>query len=551
MFWKKSASFLVIILISLLAFFYIDQKRGFHEDEIFSYGSSNYRYDNIYKSFGYAAADLDYFHNHILSNSPITIISETINFLFHKDAYQNEFDETLKKEKPIWKEKKDIVEYLTIQKSDIFNYFSVYLNQTIDVHPPMFYFAVHFMSGFFQNTFSKYSIFFVNFIAFLMTLLGIYKVMKYLGKEKYAIPTLLLYGLSMGAMSTLLFQRMYMMMTMFGVWYLYFTLRFYQNDLKKKEKIYYGLTIFLGFLTQYYFCIYVVFIFAILSFLLWKEKNFKKWKTLFLLHLIAASVGILFFPASISHIFFSYRGIGTTSNKEKGYLDMLLYYFKAIANALGFPVIFLILILSIFIYFYIKKKERKDILMILFLPILIFILVIAKLSPFLGEDYTSRYIMMLYPILAIGIMYLISIFQKKAVFIFSFLVIIGLSTYHIFTTKPTYLFKDYQEAINISEENQDQYFIYVFDNYFTHLKDLPEMINYKKHMIINHHIYDFTELQKDEELKEQTSIIVCIKSWINAEEILNKIIQNTTLEKIEFIQEVEGTTSSKYYKLSK
>ena len=50
---------LTIVLLCSLMFFFINQKHGFHEDEIFSYGSSNYKYDNVFRWFGYAEAGQD------------------------------------------------------------------------------------------------------------------------------------------------------------------------------------------------------------------------------------------------------------------------------------------------------------------------------------------------------------------------------------------------------------------------------------------------------------------------------------------------------------
>jgi len=43
---------LIMIILSIIMGIYIHQKEGFHEDEMFSYGSSNYRYDNVYQQFG-------------------------------------------------------------------------------------------------------------------------------------------------------------------------------------------------------------------------------------------------------------------------------------------------------------------------------------------------------------------------------------------------------------------------------------------------------------------------------------------------------------------
>ena len=44
-----------LLLIVVTMFSYIAQKEGFHEDEIYSYGSSNYKYNDTF----YASADRD------------------------------------------------------------------------------------------------------------------------------------------------------------------------------------------------------------------------------------------------------------------------------------------------------------------------------------------------------------------------------------------------------------------------------------------------------------------------------------------------------------
>ena len=40
---------IITIIITIIPLFYfIDKKQGFHEDEMFSYGSSNYQSDNVF-----------------------------------------------------------------------------------------------------------------------------------------------------------------------------------------------------------------------------------------------------------------------------------------------------------------------------------------------------------------------------------------------------------------------------------------------------------------------------------------------------------------------
>ena len=546
--WFKKNGIIFIVILGLcgLMFFYIDKKQGFHEDEIFSYGSSNYKYDNVYRSYGYAQADMDYFWRVVWTGSLTNKVSKGIDFFLHKDEYKDSFDEILKKEEPVWKTKDEANDYLSLSSENIFNFVSVWLNQALDVHPPLFYFGVHLFSTFSLNHFSKYIIFSLNLCFFIITLVGMLKITRLMHLDKYKIPNILLYGASMGAISTVIFQRMYMMLTCFAVWYLYYSLKFYKKDnFSKKDSIFYGLIIFGGFLTQYYFCVYAVGVFLFLSIFLWKDKQFKKWWHLFFIHASAAIVGILLFPTAIEDIFFSYRGIGGSQDKEKSFLEMIIYFFTALGKAFSIPVIlFGLLCLGILILF-VRSKHKKDSIL-LFGPILLFVLVIAKISPFLGDAYTSRYIMMVFPLFVLGVVYLLQeIPWKHTLTLFTVCVVI-LTGYGLITQKPTYLYQDYEEALELAKNNSDKYILYVYDNYFTHLNALPEFTIYEKHLIINHNIYDFSKLKSNEELKAQEEVILCIKNWVNQEDILTKILDNTDFTKADKILSLDESESTYY-----
>ena len=69
-------------------------------------------------------------------------------------------------------------------------------------------------------------------------------------------------------------------------------------------------------------------------------------------------------------------------------------------------------------YYYGQNKKFKDqkILLNLFIPIFIYIVIVAKIAPFLGENYTSRYIMLLFPLFALLMMYLFNLFYNSKYF---------------------------------------------------------------------------------------------------------------------------------------
>lgn len=539
---------LTVFFLCILMFYFINQKQGFHEDEIFSYGSSNYRYDNVYRPYGYAEASQDVFYNQVWnSKNKITNIK---NYFFHYDTLKT--DETLSKEIPIFRQKEDALTYLTIGKGDVLNYFSVYYNQARDVHPPLFYFLVHFVSTIFYGQFSKYIIFTINLVFFVGTLWIIKKIMEKLDIKKMAIPTMILYGASMGCISTVMFQRMYMMLTFFSVLYLYLTIKFVQEDFKIEKKYPWIFTILFGFLTQYYFCIYIVFVFLLVSAYLLTKKEYQKLGRYFLVHVIAAVIGILFYPASIYHIFFSYRGLGDGREVAKPIIQSCIYYFSQIYKLFSMKhLLFLILVLYFILILKNKAKiDREKIFYcsLIFLPSVIYLFTIAKIAPFLGEDYTSRYIMLLFPIIAVGVAYLFSFATKKQGIFFTISLL--LSVNGLYYNEPVYLYKDYQKAMDIATIYKDDYFVYVYDNSFTHLSSLPEFATYKASLIINENNYDFSLLENDE-LINSNEFILCIKNWLNVEDILNKVLEGSHYTKYEKLLELKSDVESTYYKIIK
>lgn len=539
---------LTVFFLCILMFYFINQKQGFHEDEIFSYGSSNYRYDNVYRPYGYAEASQDVFYNQVWNSK--NKINNIKNYFFHYDTLK--IDETLSKEIPIFRQKEDALTYLTIGKGDVLNYFSVYYNQARDVHPPLFYFLVHFVSTIFYGQFSKYIIFTINLVFFVGTLWIIKKIMEKLDIKKMAIPTMILYGASMGCISTVMFQRMYMMLTFFSVLYLYLTIKFVQEDFKIEKKYPWIFTILFGFLTQYYFCIYIVFVFLLVSAYLLTKKEYQKLGRYFLVHVIAAVIGILFYPASIYHIFFSYRGLGDGGEAAKPIIQSCIYYFSQIYKLFGMKHL-LFLIFVLYFIFILKNKAKIDrekifYCSLIFLPSVMYLFTIAKIAPFLGEDYTSRYIMLLFPIIAVGVAYLFSFATKKQGIFFTISLL--LSVNGLYYNEPVYLYKDYQKAMDIATIYKDDYFVYVYDNSFTHLSSLPEFATYKASLIINENNYDFSLLENDE-LINSNEFILCIKNWLNVEDILNKVLEGSHYTKYEKLLELKSDVESTYYKIIK
>lgn len=305
---KEKIIFVAVIIISaILMLYWITKKEGFHEDEIFSYGSSNYKLDNVYQRYGKKDVANQIIFDQILSGNFSEKISNIKYYLSNPNEFMKQYNKMLDEVKPVWKTSEDAKEYVSINRGDITNFFSIYYNQSRDVHPILFYIVVHIFSSIFYGGFSKYIIFFINLIFFILTLLIIRKILKLLDKEYLSIPVILLYGLSIGAASIVMFLRMYQMLIFFAITSMYLYLKIIKEDfeISKKTKNQIILVTILGFLTQYYYCIFALFEVISLGIILIINKKYETLKKLIKYHIISAVIRCINISSKyISYIFF-------------------------------------------------------------------------------------------------------------------------------------------------------------------------------------------------------------------------------------------------------
>ena len=227
---------IIAVILTIILFWAIGRKEGFHEDEMFSYGASNSTLGNTFLTY----AREDYLDSIIKRRNPFLTLK---NYIYYKVINKDAYDEEIKKLgtywlDSVWRTPEDATEYLQIDNfEEAIDFISVYWNTAKDVHPPLFYFAIHIMSIIFWGHFSKYIGFLVNLIFFYGTIYLLRKIFILINKKHLAIPNLILYGASIGAISTVMFQRMYMMLTFFTIWLLYTNLKIYYNNFELTKSL--------------------------------------------------------------------------------------------------------------------------------------------------------------------------------------------------------------------------------------------------------------------------------------------------------------------------
>lgn len=556
--------YIAIIITTIVMFIFIGQKNGWHEDEIFSYGSSNYKYDNLFLNFG----DKDSLNQLIDEKIVGKNIGETLKnisyYLKNEDEFQDELNKKIAEEKPIWKTKEQAKEYMTVSSDEIFNYWSVYYNQARDVHPPLFYMLVHLVSSICLNNFTKYIIFSINLIFYIASCFVLKKILKLFNKEELSWITVLLYGLSMGMISIVMFQRMYMMLTFFAMVYLYLNINIFKNsfEIDKKTKRKLTITVILGFLTQYYFCIYAALVAIISAICMIKNKKWDSLKRYVWCHVKAAIIGLILFPASIYHIFFSYRG-AAGGVAEGSYLGRLQEYLKLIFYGFSIPEILGYITLGIIIAMFIRRiiiAKRKDIATLICLPIFLFVLVIAKIAPFIN----IRYISIVFPIIIIAVeLGVVSsvkelmktikndkipqFIRKNASIIILVVIALVSSGYGLLKSKPEFLYNDYSKRIEIAEQYSNLKFVYIGQSPFNQLQDMEEFLRYDNSIIIN--TWQLDRLKEIDGLDDNTEFILNIKCWVSDfDKTLKTVLENTGAKDYELLID-DG--QSRVYKVKK
>lgn len=292
---KYIIMFVVVWAVQMAAAFYFCvQKQGFHEDEYYTYYSTA-------RTNGFYVEDGQW---------------------MDRDTYRNEF---------------------VVLPGQGFQYGLVKLVQSWDVHPPMYYWVFHTAASLVPGVFSKWTGLSINLIFWGVNIV-LFTYLAWLvsgHSERLALAVSLFYGLSPAAMSGVVFIRMYEMLTTFVLLCAILHVRAMRcSEMAVKHEsegedsvdgslradkagrlpavrclLPMAVVTYLGFLTQYYYFIFLFYLAAAFCiWLLWRDRNI--WNCL----RYGASQGTAFvlayltYPSCLGQMFRGQRGAQATEN---------------------------------------------------------------------------------------------------------------------------------------------------------------------------------------------------------------------------------------------
>ena len=202
-------------------------------------------------------------------------------------------------------------ELITVQKSELLDYSNIWENAKNDTKGPLGYVPLRFVSGFFLDHFSKWYMFTVNLLSFVLIQFFLFLTVKELTTDRCeALMSCLYYGLCQAGVNTILFLRLYAFETSITMIYIFIWTRMLNIYLKKRESnvkrkntllILNCVLICLGGLTDY---IFLIFAFVLTGYICLLLLFKKEWKNL-MLYTVSSVAGIMLmffiFPGMIKH----------------------------------------------------------------------------------------------------------------------------------------------------------------------------------------------------------------------------------------------------------
>ncbi|MDR0822772.1 MAG: glycosyltransferase family 39 protein, partial [Endomicrobium sp.] len=231
--------------------------------------------------------------------------------------------------------------------------------------PPLYHFLLNATWSIFGGTFNNWVGIFLNIFIFIFASIILYLSSKSIFKNNLALLPNLLWGFSAGAVSLFYYVRFYALECFFCILLFYLICRIADNkNLNIKFYILLALTICFGFLTQYFFIVWVACISIIIFPYLIVIKRYETIKKGCIAVCSGLGLSLLIWKYSIRDMFGSFMGQAVRSNalNMKDLLDRYSVVYRSMERSLfDHELSFVFLLILVILIIFLVKKLRKNI----------------------------------------------------------------------------------------------------------------------------------------------------------------------------------------------
>ena len=559
--WKKILPELLAVILCLgVLCVGVSFKEGYHMDELLSFELADARYNpwivptqpegRLAKfvreeiqgdSFGETLMNLKSTVTDVLKNRGNSKLLS-----YKADVY----------EEPAWITSGQFRDYVTVDGSDAFDYLSVYFNVKDDNHPPVHFMLLHTMSSLFPGTLSPWLGCTINLICVGITLWLLLRLGRQLseifGMEEQGrllgILAVLLYGLSTGALASVLLIRMYCLLSCLCVALLSMHVeKWKEHGFDRSNKGLIAITV-LGFLTQYFFLFYCILLAAVTAAGLLCSKRMRELWIYIRSMVVAAVIGLVLFPFAIADVFSSGRGVEALDNLTSGFAGYgarLLAFARILADRtvgdllLGAGCVTAVVLAVVLWYRRHKGQETgmpravRGILCMLIIPVMGYYLLASRMSPYLVD----RYVMPMFPMIALLFALLLCCLGKRLAkasgwkerlvgigLMALFLVVQGL---RLASYDGEYLYRGYGQQEQLAEEYASLPCICVYAG-VGYYENLPEFMHYDRTLLVT--AEELAERKDVDSLRMLDRVVVLIKPGVEEETVSSVLREKYGME---------------------
>lgn len=505
---------IILVLQVIAALYFCCCKQGFHYDENYSYYSSNVTY-------GLSPSDGE------------------------------------------WMSGKSISDEFEVTKGFAFEYGMVKLMQTYDVHPPLYYFLLHTVCSLSQGMFSKWQGLGINLIFFICCEILLVLIANKISNinKIVSICSMLLFGFSPAIISGVTFIRMYMLLTFFCFTLLYICVNGLKETNRTVVKFYFPILLvtYLGFLTHYYFIVFLFFVAAYITIFLFYNKTTRKQAFYFAVTVIAGLLlGVVTYPACLSHIFRGYRGteaigafkdVSNLSDRIGLFVGLLEEYL--LCNS--FYIVLLLILVLYISYGFIKRKQvnnsntaliNHELGLILF-TVFGYFLVVMK-TALMNYEEAVRYEMPVYGLIILLLCYYLVYFvnelivnesASRRILIALFSVMLIMQVVGLFSDKVLFLYPEEKAEREFAIKNKQENIVYIY-NYVNQW-----MIWDNAHELEQYDRIFFIEMNNEDEISDRDildskHLFAYVMRYEDANDKLEELIDVIPgINKAEFVEE--------------
>lgn len=559
--WKKILPELLAVILCLgVLCVGVSFKEGYHMDELLSFELADARYNpwivptqpegRLAKfvreeiqgdSFGETLMNLKSTVTDVLKNRGSSKLLS-----YKADVY----------EEPAWITSGQFRDYVTVDGSDAFDYLSVYFNVKDDNHPPVHFMLLHTMSSLFPGTLSPWLGCTINLICVGVTLWLLLRLgrqlSEILGMEEQGrllgILAVLLYGLSTGALASVLLIRMYCLLSCLCVALLSMHVeKWKEHGFDRSNKGLIAITV-LGFLTQYFFLFYCILLAAVTAAGLLCSKRMRELWIYIRSMTLAAVIGLALFPFAIADVFSSGRGVEALDNLASGFVGYgarLLAFARILADRtvgdllLGAGCVTAV-VLAVVLWYRRHKgqelsmsREVRGILCMLIIPVVGYYLLASRMSPYLVD----RYVMPMFPMIALLFALLLCCLGKRLakdsgwkgrlVGIGLMALIIVVQGLRLASYDGEYLYRGYGQQEQLAEEYASLPCICVYAG-VGYYENLPEFMHYDRTLLVT--AEELAERKDVDSLRMLDRVVVLIKPGVEEETVSSVLRERYGME---------------------